>query len=77
MQRFRLAHQLQYLWASVGQNKFKESQMKNNLMRKVSTLFAIAFLAFLSVNAGEKAPATTTPVQKTVTVHVLGADKPS
>lgn len=49
--------------------------MKKNPVRKSLLLAAFALAGLLSAHAQEKATATTTPVQKTVSVRVLGDDK--
>ncbi len=49
--------------------------MKNNPIRKSLMLFALALAGLLSAHAGAGAPDATTPVQKTVSVRVVGDNK--
>lgn len=49
--------------------------MRNKLIHKLLMLLAFAFVGILPAQAQQKAPATTTPVQMTVTLNVLGENK--
>jgi hypothetical protein len=49
--------------------------MKNNLLRKSLLLFAVALAGLVSAHAADSTSATTAPVQKTVSVRVLGDNK--
>jgi hypothetical protein len=53
---------------------FQEDVMRTNLIHRMPAL-ALFFLALLPLQAQEKASKTTTPVQMTVTVRVLGENK--
>src|SRR5271168_465449 len=48
--------------------------MRRNLIQRM-TVFALFILTLLPLQAQDKASKTTTPVQMTVTVRVLGEDK--
>ncbi|MGA2420353.1 MAG: hypothetical protein ABSG69_09730 [Candidatus Acidiferrum sp.] len=48
---------------------------KNYLLQKLSMLLALAFVGLVPVHAQESATATTTPVQMTVGLRVIGDDK--
>ncbi len=49
--------------------------MNKNTLRKLPTMFALAFLAVLSAYAGDIPPAGTAPIKNTVTVRLLGDNK--
>ncbi|MFZ1205453.1 MAG: hypothetical protein WAN97_14145 [Candidatus Acidiferrales bacterium] len=49
--------------------------MRKNWIHKLPMLLAFAFLGIVPAQAQEKTPATTTPVQMTVTLNVLGENK--
>ncbi len=49
--------------------------MRKNLIHKLTMLVAFAFLGVLPAQAQQKQAATTTPVQMTVTLSVLGENK--
>ncbi|HEX4077150.1 MAG TPA: hypothetical protein VHX49_17250 [Candidatus Acidoferrales bacterium] len=49
--------------------------MKKNWIHKLPMLLTFAFLGIVPAQAQEKAPQTTTPVQMTVTLNVLGENK--
>ena len=49
--------------------------MNKNTLRKLPTMFALAFLTVLSAYAGDIPPAGTAPIKNTVTVRLLGDNK--